>query len=176
MNTLKEINANVDAAITDLLAANANSQDVMITFELKLERAQEVMQQVRNSMNLSHGLRAELLTTEQAKVLMNAIDFIIRHTSDLITDLNAINGSGIHEVIEPTRYAMIVASILDTADQRWIGESMWRVMKSKVTKVTHFSDLYNAQPKSKEYDFGNTKSHEVPVKDFRNEPELPASA
>jgi hypothetical protein len=37
----------------------------LINFELKLERAQDIMRQVKNALNLDHGLRAELISAEQ---------------------------------------------------------------------------------------------------------------
>ena len=111
MNQLKDIQGSVDATVTSLLAIGANERDVLINFELKLERAQDIMRQVKNALNLDHGLRAELISSEQAVVLRQAINYIIRNTDNLIMDLNNINGSGLHEVIEPTRYSLIVASI-----------------------------------------------------------------
>ena len=76
MNQLKDIQANVDATVTSLLAIGANERDVLINFELKLERAQDIMRQVKNALNLDHGLRAELISTEQAIVLKEAIEYI----------------------------------------------------------------------------------------------------
>ena len=152
MNQLKDIQANVDATVTTLLANGADEAHVMINFELKLERAQSIMKQVNNALNLSHGLRAELISVEQAEVLKSAIQFIIKNTDHLIEDLNNINGSGIHEIIEPTRYTLIVASILETADQSYVGESFWRIFKNKFKKINHFSNQFKAKPNGRAYD------------------------
>ena len=152
MNQLKDIQANVDATVTSLLAIGANERDVLINFELKLERAQDIMRQVKNALNLDHGLRAELISAEQAIVLKEAIEYIIRNTDHLVSDLNNINASGIHEIIEPTRFTLIIASILETADQRYVGESLWRIVKNKFKKLNHFSDQFKAKPNGKAYD------------------------
>ena len=152
MNQLKDIQTNVDANVTTLLANGANERDVLINFELKLERAQDIMRQVKNALNLDHGLRAELISVEQANVLKSAIEYLIRSTDHLIEDLNNINGSGIHEIIEPTRYTLIVASILETADARYVGESFWRIFKNKFKKINHFSNQFKAKPNGKAYD------------------------
>lgn len=153
MNHLKDIQSNVDSTVTSLLAMGANERDVLINFELKLERAQDIMRQVKNAVNLSHGLRSELISAEQAIVLKSAIEYIIRNTDHLIEDLNNINGSGIHEVIEPTRYTLIVASILETADQRYVSESFWRIAKNKFKKLNHFSNQFKDKPNGRAYDF-----------------------
>ena len=152
MNQLKDIQANVDANVTNLLEMGGTERDVLINFELKLERAQDIMRQVKNALNLDHALRAELISVEQAIVLKSAIEYIIRNTNHLINDLNNINGSGIHEVIEPTRFTLIIASILETADQRYVGESLWRIVKNKFKKLNHFSDQFKAKPNGKAYD------------------------
>ena len=91
MNQLKDIQTNVDANVTTLLANGANERDVLINFELKLERAQDIMRQVKNALNLDHGLRAELISVEQANVLKSAIEYLIRNTDHLIEDLNNIS-------------------------------------------------------------------------------------
>ena len=163
MNQLKDIQANVDATVTSLLAIGANERDVLINFELKLERAQDIMRQVKNALNLDHGLRAELISSEQVVVLRQAINYIIRNTDNLIMDLNNINGSGLHEVIEPTRYSLIVASILETADARYVGESLWRTFKNKFKKLNHFSSMYYAKPAGKAYTIEDVKSTGIPT-------------
>lgn len=163
MNQLKDIQANVDATVTSLLAIGATERDVLINFELKLERAQDIMRQVKNALNLDHGLRAELISSEQAVVLRQAINYIIRNTDNLIMDLNNINGSGLHEVIEPTRYSLIVASILETADARYVGESLWRTFKNKFKKLNHFSSMYYAKPAGKAYTTEDVKSTDFPT-------------
>ena len=163
MNQLKDIQANVDATVTTLLANGADEAHVMINFELKLERAQNIMRQVKNALNLDHGLRAELISVEQAEVLKSAIEYIIRNTNHLIEDLNNINGSGIHEIIEPTRYTLIVASILETADQRQVGESFWRIIKNKFKKLNHFSDQFKAKPNGKAYDLEEEEISKIPT-------------
>lgn len=173
MNQLKDIQANVDATVTTLLANGADEAHVMINFELKLERAQSIMKQVNNALNLSHGLRAELISVEQAEVLKSAIQFIIKNTDHLIEDLNNINGSGIHEIIEPNRYSLIVASILETADARYVGESFWRIVKNKFKKIDHFSNQFKAKPNGRAYDFEGDQLnnlHSLPV--MTREPEL----
>lgn len=176
MIQLKDIQSNVDTTVTTLLAMGANERDLLINFEIKLERAQEIMRQVKNALNMSHGLRAELLSEEQAKVLKEAIDYILRHTDCLISDLNNINGSGIHEIIEPTRFTMIVASILDVADQRYVSDSMWRVTKNKFKKLTHFTDMYKSQPNGRAYDFVGDKLNDFPTLiDYSKQPKLPNS-
>ena len=152
MNQLKDIQANVDATVTSLLAIGANERDVLINFELKFERAQDIMRQVRNALNLDHALRAELMSVEQAVVVKSAIEYIIRNTDHLVNDLNNINASGIHEIIEPTRFTLIIASILETADQRYVGDSLWRIVKNKFKKLNHFSDQFKAKPNGKAYD------------------------
>ena len=162
MNQLKDIQANVDSTVTTLLAVGAKERDVLINFELKLERAQDIMRQVKNALNLSHGLRAELISVEQAEVLKSAIEYIIRNTNHLIEDLNNINGSGIHEIIEPTRYSLIVASILETADQRYVGESFWRIIKNKFKKLNHFSDQFKAKPNGKAYNLEEDEISKFP--------------
>lgn len=173
MNQLKDIQANVDATVTTLLANGADEAHVMINFELKLERAQSIMKQVNNALNLSHGLRAELISVEQAEVLKSAIQFIIKNTDHLIEDLNNINGSGIHEIIEPTRYTLIVASILETADQRYVGESFWRIFKNKFKKINHFSNQFKARPNGRAYDFeGDQLSDLHSLTAMAREPEL----
>ncbi len=163
MNQLKDIQANVDSTVTTLLAVGAKERDVLINFELKLERAQDIMRQVKNALNLSHGLRAELISVEQAEVLKSAIEYIIRNTNHLIEDLNNINGSGIHEIIEPTRYSLIVASILETADQRYVGESFWRITKNKFKKLNHFSDQFKAKPNGKAYNLEEDEISKFPT-------------
>ena len=163
MNQLKDIQANVDSTVTTLLAVGAKESDVLINFELKLERAQDIMRQVKNALNLDHGLRAELISSEQAVVLRQAINYIIRNTDNLIMDLNNINGSGLHEVIEPTRYSLIVASILETADARYVGESLWRTFKNKFKKLNHFSSMYYAKPAGKAYTTEDVKSTDFPT-------------
>ena len=163
MNQLKDIQGSVDATVTSLLAIGANERDVLINFELKLERAQDIMRQVKNALNLDHGLRAELISSEQAVVLRQAINYIIRNTDNLIMDLNNINGSGLHEVIEPTRYSLIVASILETADARYVGESLWRTFKNKFKKLNHFSSMYYAKPAGKAYTTEDVKSTDFPT-------------
>ena len=163
MNQLKDIQANVDATVTSLLAIGATERDVLINFELKLERAQDIMRQVKNALNLDHGLRAELISTEQAVVLRQANNYIIGITDNLIMDLNNINGSGLHEVIEPTRYSLIVASILETADARYVGESLWRTFKNKFKKLNHFSSMYYAKPAGKAYTTEDVKSTDFPT-------------
>ena len=163
MNTLKDIQGNVDSTVTTLLSIGAKESDVLINFELKLERAQDIMRQVKNALNLDHGLRAELISAEQAIVLKSAIEYIIRNTDHLIEDLNNINGSGIHEIIEPTRYNLIVASILETADQRYVGESFWRITKNKFKKLNHFSDQFKAKPKGRAYDFEGDEISKFPT-------------
>lgn len=169
MNQLKDIQANVDATVTSLLAVEANERDVLINFELKLERAQDIMRQVKNALNLDHALRAGLVNVEQALVLKSAIEYIIRNTDHLIMDLNNINGSGIHEIIEPTRYSLILSSILQTADQRYVGESMWRIIKNKFKKIEYFSSLFEAKSiKADEVKLNNSNV----VTDYSNEPEL----
>lgn len=173
MIQLKDIQTNVDSTVTTLLAMGATERDLLINYEIKLERAQEIMKQVNNALNLSHGLRAELISDEQAKVLKQAIDYIIRHSDCLISDLNNINGSGIHEVIEPTRYTMIVASILDTADQRYVGDSMWRVTKNKFKKLKHFTNMYKSQPNGRAYDFKGDELNKFPTLiDYSKHPRL----
>lgn len=163
MNNLKDIQANVDCNVTSLLAIGANERDVLINFELKLERTQDIMRQVKNALNLDHGLRAELISAEQAIVLKAAIEYIIRNTDHLIEDLNNINGSGIHEIIEPTRYTLIVASILETADQRYVGESFWRITKNKFKKLNHFSDQFKAKPNGKAYNLEEDEISRFPT-------------
>ena len=177
MNQLKDIQANVDATVTTLLANGADEAHVMINFELKLERAQNIMRQVKNALNLDHGLRAELISVEQAEVLKSAIEYIIRNTNHLIEDLNNINGSGIHEIIEPTRYTLIVASILETADQRYVGESFWRIFKNKFKKINHFSNQFKAKPNGRAYDFEGDQLNDLhSLTTMAREPELqPAS-
>ena len=173
MNQLKDIQANVDANVTNLLGMGGTERDVLINFELKLERAQDIMRQVRNAMNLDHALRAELISAEQATVLKSAIEYIIRNTSHLINDLNNINGSGIHEVIESTRYSLIIASILETADQRYVGESFWRIVKNKFKKINHFTDNYKSKPNGRAYDFEGDELNNFPTLiDYSLEPEL----
>lgn len=177
MNQLKDIQANVDSAVTSLLNNGANERDVLINFELKLERAQSIMRQVNNSLNLDHALRTGLVSVEQAEVLKSAIDFIIRNTDHLIEDLNNINGSGIHEIIEPTRYTLIVASILETADQRYIGESFWRITKNKFKKINYFSDMYKSKPNGQAYDSEGDELNNFPTLiDYTREPELQQQA
>ena len=56
MNQLKDIQTNVDADVTTLLANGANERDVLINFEIKLERAQDIMRQVKNALNLDNRL------------------------------------------------------------------------------------------------------------------------
>ena len=163
MNQLKDIQANVDATVTSLLAIGANERDVLINFELKLERAQDIMRQVRNALNLDHALRAELMSVEQAVVVKSAIEYIIRNTDHLVNDLNNINASGIHEIIEPTRFTLIIASILETADQRYVGESLWRIVKNKFKKLNHFSDQFKAKPNGRAYDFEEDKINKFPT-------------
>lgn len=163
MNQLKDIQANVDATVTSLLAIGANERDVLINFELKLERAQDIMRQVKNALNLDHGLRAELISAEQAIVLKEAIEYIIRNTDHLVSDLNNINASGIHEIIEPTRFTLIIASILETADARYVGESLWRTFKNKFKKLNHFSSMYYAKPAGKAYTTEDVKSTDFPT-------------
>ena len=163
MNQLKDIQANVDATVTSLLAIGANERDVLINFELKLERAQDIMRQVRNALNLDHALRAELMSVEQAVVVKSAIEYIIRNTDHLVNDLNNINASGIHEIIEPTRFTLIIASILETADQRYVGESLWRIVKNKFKKLNHFSDQFKAKPNGRAYDFEEDKINKLPT-------------
>ena len=163
MNQLKDIQANVDATVTTLLANGADEAHVMINFELKLERAQNIMRQVKNALNLDHGLRAELISVEQAEVLKSTIEYIIRNTNHLIEDLNNINGSGIHEIIEPTRYTLIVASILETADQRYVGESFWRIIKNKFKKLNHFSNQFKAKPNGKAYNLEEDEISKFPT-------------
>lgn len=173
MNQLKDIQANVDANVTSLLALGGTEHDVLINFELKLERAQNVMRQVKNSLNLDHALRAELMSVEQASVLKSAIEFIIRNTDNLISDLNNINGSGIHEITEPTRYALIIASILETADQRYVGESFWRIVKNKFKKINYFTDKYKSKPNGRAYDFEGDDLNLYPTSiDYSSEPQL----
>ena len=163
MNQLKDIQANVDTTVTSLLAVGAKENDVLINFELKLERAQDIMRQVKNALNLSHGLRAELISIEQANVLKSAIEYIIRNTDHLIEDLNNINGSGIHEIIEPTRYSLIIASILETADARYVGESLWRTFKNKFKKINHFSDQFKAKPNGLAYESEGDEINKFPT-------------
>ena len=163
MNQLKDIQGNVDSTVTTLLSIGAKESDVLINFELKLERAQDIMRQVKNALNLDHGLRAELISAEQAIVLKSAIEYIIRNTDHLIEDLNNINGSGIHEIVEPTRYNLIVASILETADQRYVGESFWRITKNKFKKLNHFSKEFEAKPKGRAYDFEGDEINKFPT-------------
>lgn len=163
MNTLKDIQGNVDSTVTTLLSIGAKESDVLINFELKLERAQDIMRQVKNALNLDHGLRAELISAEQAIVLKSAIEYIVRNTDHLIEDLNNINGSGIHEVIEPTRFTLIVASILETADARYVGESLWRTFKNKFKKLNHFSDQFKAKPNGRAYDFEGDEISKFPT-------------
>lgn len=171
MNQLKDIHANVDATVTALLANGADEAHVMINFEMKLERAQKIMRQVNNALNLEHALRTGLVSTEQAVVLKSAIKFIISNTDNLINDINNINGSGIHEIVEPTRYSLIVDSILQTADQRYVGESMWRIVKNKFKRIRYFSTLYTAEPKGKAYDFEGDQLNDLhPL--MTREPEL----
>ena len=173
MNQLKDIQANVDATVTTLLANGADEAHVMINFELKLERAQSIMKQVNNALNLSHGLRAELISVEQAEVLKSAIQFIIKNTDHLIEDLNNINGSGIHEIIEPTRYSLIVASILEIADQRYVGESFWRIVKNKFKKIDHFSNQFKAKPSGRAYDLEGDQLNDLhSLTTMAREPEL----
>lgn len=162
MNNLKDIQANVDCNVTTLLSMGGDERDVLINYELRLERAQDIMRQVKNALNLSHGLRAELISVEQAEVLKSAIQFIIKNTDHLIEDLNNINGSGIHEIIEPTRYTLIVASILETADARYVGESLWRTFKNKFKKINHFSDQFKAKPIGRAYDFEEDEINKFP--------------
>ena len=163
MNQLKDIQTNVDETVTKLLANGANERDVLINFELKLERAQDIMLQVKNALNLDHCLRAELISVEQANVLKSAIEYLIRNTDHLIEDLNNINGSGIHEIIEPTRYTLIVASILETADQRYVGESFWRITKNKFKKLNHFSDQFKPKPNGKAYNLEEDEINKFPT-------------
>ena len=163
MNQLKDIQGSVDATVTSLLAIDANERDVLINFELKLERAQDIMRQVRNALNLDHALRAELMSVEQAVVVKSAIEYIIRNTDHLVNDLNNINASGIHEIIEPTRFTLIIASILETADQRYVGESLWRIVKNKFKKLNHFSDQFKAKPNGRAYDFEEDKINKFPT-------------
>ena len=173
MNQLKDIQASVDATVTTLLDNGADEAHVMINFELKLERAQSIMRQVKNALNLSHGLRAELISVEQAEVLKSAIEYIIRNTDHLIEDLNNINGSGIHEIIEPTRYALIIASILETADQRYVGESFWRIVKNKFKKINYFTDKYKSKPNGRAYDFEGDDLNLYPTSiDYSSESQL----
>ena len=173
MNQLKDIQTNVDANVTTLLANGANERDVLINFELKLERAQDIMRQVKNALNLDHGLRAELISVEQANVLKSAIEYLIRNTDRLIEDLNNINGSGIHEIIEPTRYTLIVASILETADQRYVGESFWRIFKNKFKKINHFSNQFKARPNGRAYDLEGDQLNDLhSLTTMAREPEL----
>ena len=173
MNQLKDIQANVDATVTTLLANGADEAHVMINFELKLERAQSIMKQVNNALNLSHGLRAELISVEQAEVLKSAIQFIIKNTDHLIEDLNNINGSGIHEIIEPNRYSLIVASILETADARYVGESLWRIFKNKFKKINHFSNQFKAKPNGRAYDLEGDQLNDLhSLTEMTREPEL----
>lgn len=173
MNQLKDIQANVDATVTTLLANGADEAHVMINFELKLERAQSIMKQVNNALNLSHGLRAELISVEQAEVLKSAIQFIIKNTDHLIEDLNNINGSGIHEIIEPNRYSLIVASILETADARYVGESFWRIFKNKFKKIDHFSNQFKAKPNGRAYDLEGDQLNDLhSLTAMTREPEL----
>lgn len=173
MNQLKDIQTNVDADVTTLLANGANERDVLINFEIKLERSQDIMRQVKNALNLDHGLRAELISVEQANVLKSAIEYLIRNTDHLIEDLNNINGSGIHEIIEPTRYTLIVASILETADQRYVGESFWRIFKNKFKKINHFSNQFKAKPNGRAYDFEGDQLNDLhSLTTMAREPEL----
>ena len=177
MNQLKDIQANVDANVTNLLEMGGTERDVLINFELKLERAQDIMRQVKNALNLDHASRAELISVEQAIVLKSAIEYIIRNTNHLINDLNNINGSGIHEVIEPTRYSLIIASILETADQRYVGESFWRIFKNKFKKINYFTDNYKSKPNGRAYDFeGDTLANFPTLIDYSREPELQQTA
>lgn len=173
MNQLKDIQTNVDANVTTLLAMGGTERDVLINFELKLERAQDVLRQVRNALNLDHALRAELMSVEQAVVVKSAIEYIIRNTDHLVNDLNNINASGIHEIIEPTRFALIIASILETADQRYVGESFWRIVKNKFKKIDHFTNLYKVKPHGRAYDFVGDELNIFPTRnDYSREPEL----
>ena len=173
MNQLKDIQANVDANVTNLLEMGGTERDVLINFELKLERAQDIMRQVKNALNLDHALRAELISVEQAIVLKSAIEYIIRNTNHLINDLNNINCSGIHEVIEPTRFTLIIASILETADQRYVGDSLWRIVKNKFKKLNHFSNQFKAKPNGRAYDFEEGDLNLYPTSiDYSSEPQL----
>lgn len=173
MNQLKDIQANVDSTVTNLIASGANEGQVLINFEIQLERAQVLLRQIANATNLDHGIRNGLISVEQATVLKQAIEYILTHTDYLVNDLNNINGSGIHEIIEPNRFTMIVASILETANQRYVGESLWRTVCSKFKKITHFSDLYKTKPNGKAYDFEGDQLNDLQSLPLMNrEPEL----
>ena len=163
MNQLKDIQTNVDETVTSLIAVGANESQVLINFEIQLERAQALLRQIANATNLDHGIRNGLISGEQATVLKQALEYILAHTDHLVNDLNNINGSGIHEIIEPTRYTLIVASILETADQRYVGESFWRIFKNKFKKINHFSNQFKAKPNGKAYNLEEDEINKFPT-------------
>lgn len=146
MSQLQELQAAVDSTVATLLANTVNHDEIIINYEIQLERAQDLLRQVNNAVNMSHGVYKELLNSKQAVVLIDAIDYIIRSSNDLVGDLNGINGSGIHEVTEPTRYNMIVASILEAADRRYVNDSFWRITKNRFKKIARFTDAFLATP------------------------------
>lgn len=173
MNQLKDIQTNVDETITSLIALGANEGQVLINFEIQLERAQALLRQIANATNLDHGIRNGLISGEQATVLKQALEYILAHTDHLVNDLNNINGSGIHEIIEPTRYTLIVASILETADQRYVGESFWRIFKNKFKKINHFSNQFKAKPNGRAYDLEGDQLNDLhSLTTMAREPEL----
>ena len=176
MSQFQQLQATVDSTVAQLLAHGVAHTEVIITYEIKLERAQELLNQVNNAVNMGHGIRAGLINAKQAQVLIDAIDYIIRNSNDLVGDLNNINGSGIHEIIEPTRYNMIIASILETADRRYVGESFWRITKNKFKKITHFTDTFLATPNTHQNLAEDLKGDELnlfpPEMTFDREPEV----
>ena len=173
MNQLKDIQTNVDETVTSLIAVGANESQVLINFEIQLERAQALLRQIANATNLDHGIRNGLISGEQATVLKQALEYILAHTDHLVNDLNNINGSGIHEIIEPTRYTLIVASILETADARYVGESFWRIFKNKFKKINHFSNQFKAKPNGRAYDLEGDQLNDLhSLTAMTREPEL----
>ena len=153
MSKLQAIQANVDHRVAELLTEQVSQQEILITFELQLERAKDLLRQVNNACNASHGVRAQLLTIGQAAVLVEAVKYIIQTSNDLVGDLNAINGSGIHEVDAPIRYRLIIDGIIETADRRYASATLWRIMRNRFKKIDFFRNQFDAKPTAPAYDF-----------------------
>lgn len=140
MANLNDINEHVDNLI-QIQYNHMSPTEIIAGFEMKLERAKQILAEIKEAQHLNHLSKSGLVSHEQFQLLKRAINYLFEHTSDIISDINFVNSSGIHTSTDPTVLRFTIDAILERADKRYVGESLWRSIKSQCgLKERHFSD------------------------------------